>query len=44
MSASRTSDTALIAVERELHDSIMKDPSSAIDAFAAMGKRRLTLV
>lgn len=44
MSAGRTSDLALISVERELSDIIMKDPSSVIDAFAVMGKRRLTLV
>jgi len=43
-SASRTSDIALLAVERELSNRIMKDPSVAIDAFAVMGKRRLTLV
>lgn len=43
MSASRTSDLSLVAVERELSDSILKDPTSVVDAFAAMGKRRLNL-
>jgi hAT family C-terminal dimerisation region len=44
MSEMRTSDLSLISVEREVSDSIMKNPSSVIDAFAGLGKRRLTLV
>jgi hypothetical protein len=43
MSETRTSDPSLISVERELSDSIMHNPSSAAEAFAAMGKRRPTL-
>jgi len=43
MSASRTSDLTLITVERELSGAIFHDPGSAIDKFASMGPRRLTL-
>ena len=43
MSASRTSDLTLITVERELSGAIFHDPGSAIDKFASMGPRRLTV-
>jgi hypothetical protein len=44
MSETRTSDLFLISVEREVSDSIVKNPSSAVDVFAGLGKRQLTLV
>jgi hAT family C-terminal dimerisation region len=44
MSETRTSGLSLISVERELSDSIMKNPSFIVDAFASMIKRRQTLL
>jgi hAT family C-terminal dimerisation region len=44
MPETRTSDLSLISVERELSNSIKKNPSCLVDAFASMGKRRLILL
>jgi hypothetical protein len=43
VSETPTNDLSLISVERELCDSKMQNPSPAVEAFAAMGKRQLTL-
>ena len=46
MSDTRRSSLALIAVERESSQKLMKDPAAEIDIFATMGgnKRRLDLL
>lgn len=43
MSADRTSDLALLSVERELSGKILANPDKVIDAFASMAPRRMTL-
>ena len=43
MAPTRTSDITLIAVEYQLSQLLLKDPSRVIDRFSSMGSRRLTL-
>jgi len=44
LSDSRLSSLALIAVERELSEKLLKDPSKVIDEFASYSNRRISLL
>ena len=44
MTDKRLNNLCLLAMEREMSNDLLSDPTSVIDKFALLGNRRLTLV